>query len=83
MDNKIVFAIMTIIFNQIGVPNFLVGDKNTGIKKIIFGVISLGVIAIINAIQGIIQGIKILQMSDEDFAAADKKSFLVGIPKAQ
>lgn len=78
--NKIVFGIMTIIFNQIGVPNFMIGDTKTGVKKIIFGVITLGVIAIINLIKGIIKGIEILKMSDAEFEAADKASLIVGIP---
>lgn len=78
--NKIVFGIMTIIFNQIGVPNFMIGDTKTGVKKIIFGVITFGVIAIINLIKGIIKGIEILKMSDAEFEAADKASLIVGIP---
>ena len=77
MDNKIVFAILTIILNAVGVPNFMVGDSKGGVKKIILGVVTFGVIAIINEIKGIIQGIKIIQMSDEDFAAADKKTLVV------
>ena len=77
MNNKILFGIMCIIFNSVGVPCFMQGDVAKGVKRIIFGVISFGVIAIINEIKGIIQGIKIIQMSDEDFAAADKKTLVV------
>ncbi len=80
MDNKILFGVMSIIFNQIGVPSFLVGDKKRGIKTIIFGIITIGIIAIINLIKGIIAGIKILKMTDEEFAAADKASLIDAIP---
>ena len=77
MDNKIVFGILTILLNAIGVPNFMVGDSKAGVQTIILGVVTFGIIMIINEIKGIIQGIKILQMSDEDFAAADKKTLVV------
>jgi TM2 domain-containing membrane protein YozV len=78
MDNKIVFGILNIMFNSIGVPSFLVGDKSRGIKTIIFGI--LIVPAILNAIKGIINGIKIIKMDDEEFAAADKASLIDAIP---
>lgn len=83
MDNKIVFGIMTIIFNSIGVPCFMQGKVGAGIGRIILGVVTCGVIATINEIMGIIQGIKILCMSDEDFAAADKASLLKGVPSGK
>lgn len=83
MDNKIVFGIMNIIFNQIGVPSFMVKDVSRGVKTIIFGIITLGIIAIINVIKGIINGIKILKMDDEEFAAADKASLIDAIPAAK
>lgn len=78
--NKTVFGVMTIIFNCFGVPNFMAGDVKSGILKIVFAFITFGVIEIINIIKGIIQGIKILKMTDEEFAAADLKSLVVGIP---
>ena len=81
MDNKILFGILTLLLNSYGVPNFMAGDVKSGILKIVLGCVTCGVIAIINTIQGIITGIKILTMSDADFAAADKKSLIVGIPK--
>ncbi len=81
MDNKTLFAVMCILFNQLGVPCFMQGNKSLGIKRIVFGIISFGIIAIINAIQGIILGIKVLKMTDEEFAA-QKDTLCVGIPKA-
>ncbi len=80
MDNKILFGIMTIIFNEYGVPSFMAGQIKNGILRIVLAIVSCGVIGIINFIQGIIQGIKILKMSDADFAAADKLTLISGIP---
>lgn len=76
MDNKIVFGIMNILFNSIGVPSFLVGDKKRGVGTILFGIYTIFIGFIINAIKGIINGIKILKMTDEEFAAADKSSLI-------
>ena len=79
MDNRILFGIMCILFNSYGVPCFMQGQAKTGILRIVFGVISCGIIAIINEIQGIILGIQILKMSDEEYA--EKKGTLSkGIP---
>lgn len=80
MNNKIVFGVLTILFNQYGVPSFIVKDAGRGVKSIIFGIITLGIIFLINFIKGIIGGIKILKMSDEDFAAADKASLIDALP---
>ena len=67
MDNRILYGIMVLIFNCVGVPCFMRGEASVGVKRIIFGVISFGVIMVINEIKGIILGIKILTMSDEEF----------------
>ena len=83
MDNKILFGIMTIIFNSIGVPCFMQRKIGAGIWRIVLGYVSCGIIFIINEILGIIQGIKILRMTDEEFAAADKATLLAGIPSGK
>ena len=83
MDNKILFGIMTIIFNAIGVPCFMVGKTAAGVLRIVLSIITFGVIGVINEIFGIIQGIKILCMSDEEFAAADKATLLAGVPSGK
>ena len=70
---------MCIIFNSYGVPCFMQGKVDVGVKRIIFGVITCGVIAIINMVKGIILGIKILKMSDEEYEAK-KGTFTRGIP---
>lgn len=79
MDNKVLFGIMCIIFNSYGVPCFMQGKVNVGVKRIIFGVITCGVIAIINFVKGIILGIQVLNMSDEEFEAK-KYELSSGIP---
>lgn len=80
MDNKILFGIMTIIFNSYGVPCFMQGKVKAGILRIVLACVTFGVIGVINTVFGIIQGIKILCMSDEEFAAADPASLLSGVP---
>lgn len=79
MDNKILFGIMTIIFNSIGVPCFMQGRVGTGIWRIVLGVVTCGIIGIINEIMGIILGIQILKMSDEEFQEK-KETITKGIP---
>lgn len=83
MDNKVLFGIMTIIFNSIGVPCFMQGKVGAGILRIVLGVVTCGVISVINEIMGIVQGIKILCMSDEEYAAADKATLLMGVPSGK
>ena len=80
MDNKILFGVMTLIFNEYGVPNFMSGDIKTGILRIVLGIVTFGVIACINFVMGIIMGIKILTMSDEDYQA-QKETLFMGVPK--
>ncbi len=79
MDNKVLFGIMCIIFNSYGVPCFMQGQVKTGVMRIVLGVVSCGVIGIINVVKGIILGIQILKMSDEEYAAK-KGTFTSGIP---
>lgn len=82
MDNRILFGIMTLIFNCYGVPCFMQGKAGTGVKRIVFGILTCGVIALINAIKGIILGIQILKMSDEEYQQK-KGTFDSGVPAAQ
>ncbi len=79
MDNKVLFGIMCIVFNSIGVPCFMQGNTKTGILRIVLGIVTCGIIGIINEIKGIILGIQVLKMSDEEYA--EKKATLTsGIP---
>ena len=69
MDNRVLYGVLTILFNQIGVPCFLRGDVKKGIIRLVLGLVTCGVVAVINFIMGLILGIKILKMTDEEFAA--------------
>lgn len=83
MDNKVLFGVMTIIFNCYGVPCFMVGKVKAGVLRIVLGCVTCGVIFLINEIMGIVKGIQILCMSDEEFAAADKTTLLMGVPSGK
>ncbi|MBO7341367.1 MAG: hypothetical protein J6U87_01665 [Clostridia bacterium] len=72
MDNKLVYAILVFLFNQYGVVSLLNGKTKKCIFTILSGIITFGIVSLINWIKGILVTIKILQMSDEEFAAADK-----------
>lgn len=79
MGNKIVFGIMCIVFNSIGVPCFMQKRIKVGILRIVLGCVTFGVIGIINEIKGIILGIRVLKMSAEEFEE-NKYSLTSGIP---
>lgn len=79
MDNKIVFGIMCIIFNSLGVPCFMQGKTSTGVLRIVLAIVTFGIIGTINEIMGIILGIKVLTMSDEEYEAK-KGNISMGIP---
>ena len=79
MDNKVLFGIMCIIFNCYGVPCFMQGKVKTGILRIVLGVVTCSVIAVINLVKGIILGIQVLKMSDEEYAEK-KYELSSGIP---
>ncbi len=81
MENRVLYGVMTLVLNCLGVPCFMQGKIGAGILRIVFGLISCGVIEIINFITGIIMGIKILKMTDEEYNAVDKETLLTGIPR--
>ena len=72
MDNRIAFAVLTLLGNAIGLPSFLQGNTKKGIMTILSAIITLSVVGIINGIKGIFAAIKIFKMTDEEFAAANK-----------
>ena len=79
MDNRVLFGVMCIIFNSIGVPCFMQGRIKQGILRIVLGIITFGVIEVINFVFGIILGVEVLQMSDEEFAEK-KMDLKKGVP---
>ena len=80
MNNKLLFSLGTLLFNQLGVPYFLVKNSKQGVKTFVYGIITFGIVAIINTIKGILGGIKLFKMSAEDFAAADKVALINALP---
>ena len=74
MDNRILFGVMCIIFNSYGVPCFMQGQVKKGVIRIILAIITFGVIGIINFVKGIILGVQVLKMTDEEYA--EKKNNL-------
>lgn len=82
MNNRVLFAVMCIIFNSYGVPCFMQGRTKDGIMRIVLAVVTFGIVGIINMIKGIFLGIEVLKMSDEEFE--EKKNTLdSGIPAAK
>lgn len=77
--NRVTFGVMCIIFNSIGVPCFMQGRVKTGILRIVLGIVTCGVIEIINIVKGIILGVQVLKMTDEEFEAK-KDTLSSGIP---
>lgn len=77
--NKTVFGILTILFNAIGVPHFITGNVKKGILVIVLSLIPCfgwAVCNVVNFIKGIIGGIKVLKMTEEEYEAADKASLV-------
>lgn len=80
MENRVLVGVLTILFNHIGVPCFMQGQVKTGVLRIVLGIVTLGIVAIINVVKGIILGIKILKMTDEEYNEARKGVIDSGIP---
>ncbi len=82
MDNKYVNAILWALTNSLGVPSFLQGRKKTGIVRLVVSLVTLGIGSLINGVMGIILAIKIIGMSDEEFADV-RMTIDMGLPSAQ
>ena len=67
MENKVLFGIMTLIFNCVGVPQFMKGDIGKGILHIVLSFCTCGVGEVVLFILGLIEGIKILKMSEAEY----------------
>lgn len=79
MNNRVLFGIMCILFNHLGVPCFMQGNVKAGILRIVLTVCTCNVMGLVNFIMGIILGIEVLKMTDEEFE--EKKYTLTkGIP---
>ena len=82
MDNRVLFGVMCIIFKSYCVPCFMQGKTKTGILRIVLGIVTFGIVGIINTVKGIILGIKVLKMTDEEFEE-QKYALDSGIPAAK
>lgn len=79
MDNRVLFGVMCIIFNNIGVPCFMQGHVKAGVLRIVLNYVTFGVIGIINFVKGIILGVQVLKMTDEEYEAV-KGTLANGVP---
>ena len=79
--NKTTFAILTLLFNSLGVPCFIQGNAKSGILRIVLNFVTCGIIGLINGIMGIILAIEIFNMTDEEFEEKKAAGALTkGIP---
>lgn len=82
MENKILYGIMTLLFNSYGVPCFMQGKVKAGVLRIVLAIVTFGIIGIINGIMGIILGIQILCMTDQEYNEK-KETLLKGVPSGK
>lgn len=74
MNNRTLFGVLSILFNQLGVPSFMNGYVAQGIIRLVLTFFTFGIGAAVLFIIGLINGIKILQMTDAQFEA-EKANF--------
>lgn len=79
MDNRKVFGWLCIFLNSYGVPCFLQKKVKAGILRIVLSMVTFGILGVVNVVKGIIVGIKVLKMTDEEYAKV-KGTILTGIP---
>lgn len=82
MENKALFAVICILLNQFGVPCFMQGKTKTAIVQLVSTLLFPWVFAPINFVLGVIVGIEIFQMSDEDYNAK-KGTFIKAFPELE
>ena len=70
MKNKNVAGIMAIFFGSLGIHYFYLGDNKKGTKYLLIALLTFGVGAMVLEVLGIIDGVKLLSMSDDEFNAA-------------
>jgi TM2 domain-containing membrane protein YozV len=62
-----VVAICAILLGSLGVHRFLLGNTKEGIITLCVSFLTCGLGAVVMQVIGIVEGIKYLQMSDQDF----------------
>lgn len=68
-NDRQLFGFMNIFFNAYGVPQFMRGKTKDGILHIVFSIISCGIMGIVYTVKGIIEGVRILKQTDEEYMA--------------
>lgn len=82
MVGKFLFAILAVFTNSLGIPCFLQGRKKTGIVRLVLTFVTFGICGLINSILGILLGIQVMMMSNEDY---EEQKYVLdkGIPSAR
>ena len=81
MNNRVLFGVMCILFNGYGVPCFMQGNAKAGILRIVLTFVTCGILGFVNGIMGILLGIEVLKMTDEEFEEK-KYTLSKGIPSS-
>lgn len=66
-QKKILCGILAIVIGCLGIHKFLLGYTGAGLIMLLVSILSLGLLAWIMAIIGLIEGIMYLMKSDEEF----------------
>ncbi len=66
-DKKIAAGICGILLGALGIHKFILGNTTPGLIMLLVSVLTLGILAPIMGIIGLIEGIIYLTKSDEDF----------------
>jgi len=68
-DKKIVAGILAIVLGALGIHKFILGYTKEGIIMLLVSVLTLGLLAWVMGIIGLVEGIMYLTKSDEEFVA--------------
>ena len=66
-QKKVLCGILAIVIGWLGIHKFLLGYTTAGLIMLLVSVLSLGLLAFIMAIIGLIEGIMYLMKSDQEF----------------
>jgi TM2 domain-containing membrane protein YozV len=67
--NKVVAGVLAILLGTLGIHHFYLGSTMAGVVLLAVSLVSCGFLAWVSAIIGIVEGIMILIMKDEEFDA--------------
>lgn len=70
MRNRTTAAILAIILGAYGAQKFYIGEMNKGWLYLIVTIVTCGLAGVIFWVLSLIEGIKWLQMTDEEFEAS-------------